>query len=46
MSAGIAKPSDDTRDGPYVHPKGPYPHIMKDNGRLEAVPESSETISN
>ena len=33
----VAKPSDDVRDGPYVHPKGPYPHIMKDNGRAETV---------
>ena len=24
----VAKPSDDVRKGPYVHPKGPYPHIV------------------
>ena len=33
----VARPSDDVRDGPYVHPKGPYPHIMKDNGRAETL---------
>lgn len=32
-----AKPSDDVRDGPYVWPKGPYPHIMKDKGRTEVM---------
>lgn len=33
----VAKPSDDVRDGPYVHPKGPYPHIIAANGRPEAM---------
>ena len=33
----IAAPSDETRDGPYVHPKGPYPHIQAAKGRKEAV---------
>lgn len=33
----VAKPSDDVRDGPYVHPKGPYPHIVADSGRPEAM---------
>ena len=23
----VASPSDDVRNGPYVYPKGPYPHI-------------------
>jgi hypothetical protein len=32
-----AKPSDDVREGPYVWPKGPYPHIMKDKGRTEVM---------
>jgi type 1 glutamine amidotransferase len=33
----VAKPSDETRDGPYVYPKGPYPHIQAAKGRAEAV---------
>lgn len=33
----IATPSDATRDGPYVHPKGPYPHIQAAKGRKEAL---------
>lgn len=33
----VAKPSDATRDGPYVHPKGPYPHIQAAKGREEAM---------
>lgn len=32
-----AKPSDDVRDGPYVWPQGPYPHIVEDAGRLETM---------
>ncbi|XOV71446.1 MAG: ThuA domain-containing protein [Verrucomicrobiota bacterium] len=32
-----AKPSDDVREGPYVWPKGPYPHIMEDKGRTEVM---------
>lgn len=30
-----AKPSDATRDGPYVYPKGPYKHIQEAKGRAE-----------
>ena len=30
-----ATPSDDVRDGPYVYPKGPYPHIVAASGRPE-----------
>lgn len=30
-----ATPSDETRDGPYVYPKGPYPHIQEAKGRVE-----------
>lgn len=30
-----AKPSDATRDGPYVYPKGPYKHIQEAKGRIE-----------
>ncbi len=33
----VAKPSDDVRDGPYVHPKGPYDHIISASGRPEAM---------
>ena len=33
----IAKPTDDVRDGPYVYPAGPYPHIVADAGRPEAM---------
>lgn len=33
----VAKPSDAVRDGPYVHPKGPYPHIQAAKGREEAL---------
>ncbi|MEL6898569.1 MAG: ThuA domain-containing protein [Planctomycetota bacterium] len=33
----VAKPSDDTRDGPYVYPRGPYPHIRAEKGRSEAT---------
>ena len=33
----VAKPSDEVRDGPYVHPKGPYPHIQAAKGQPEAM---------
>lgn len=33
----VAKPSDATRDGPYVYPKGPYPHIQAAKGQPEAM---------
>ncbi|MCB1224671.1 MAG: ThuA domain-containing protein [Verrucomicrobiales bacterium] len=33
----VAKPSDATRDGPYVYPKGPYPHVQAEKGHREAV---------
>ncbi len=32
-----AVPSDAVRDGPYVYPKGPYPHIQADKGRTETM---------
>jgi hypothetical protein len=32
-----AKPSDATRDGPYVYPKGPYKHIQDEKGRTETM---------
>jgi len=37
-----AVPSDATRDGPYVHPKGPYAHIQEAKGRSEALMWSVE----
>lgn len=30
-----ATPPDTVRDGPYVHPRGPYPHIQAAKGRPE-----------
>lgn len=33
----VAKPSDQVRGGPYVHPKGPYPHIVAASGRMETM---------
>jgi type 1 glutamine amidotransferase len=33
----VASPSDDVRDGPYVYPQGPYPHIEGNRGRAEAM---------
>lgn len=38
----VASPSDDVRDGPYVYPKGPYPHIETNKGRAEAMMWSVE----
>lgn len=33
----VATPSDAVRDGPYVHPKGPYPHIQAAKGQAETM---------
>ncbi len=33
----IATPSDAVRDGPYVSPKGPYPHIQAAKGNPETM---------
>jgi hypothetical protein len=33
----VATPSDAVRDGPYVHPPGPYPHIQAAKGRPETM---------
>jgi len=33
----VANPSDATRDGPYVAPKGPYPHIQAEKGSPETM---------
>jgi len=33
----VAAPSDAVRNGPYVYPAGPYPHIQEARGRPEAM---------
>ena len=33
----VAAPSDAVRNGPYVYPQGPYPHIQASKGRAEAM---------
>jgi hypothetical protein len=33
----VDKPSDDVRDGPYIHPKGPYDHVKEASGRPETM---------
>lgn len=33
----VATPSDATRDGPYVYPRGPYEHIQAEKGQPESV---------
>lgn len=33
----VATPSDAVRDGPYVWPQGPYPHIQAAKGRPETM---------
>ena len=33
----VAAPSDAVRNGPYVWPAGPYPHIQANKGRNEAM---------
>lgn len=38
----VASPSDDVRDGPYVYPAGPYPHIIANKSRAEAMMWSVE----
>jgi len=38
----VAKCPDDVRDGPYVYPKGPYPHIIEASGRDEIMMWVSE----
>lgn len=41
----VASPSDDVRDGPYVYPQGPYPHIVANPGRAEAMMWSVERVN-
>jgi hypothetical protein len=38
----VARPRDATRDGPYVYPKGPYPHIQAAKGRDEVMMWATE----
>jgi hypothetical protein len=38
----VATPSDEVRKGPYVHPRGPYDHIVADSGRAETMMWVSE----
>src|SRR5262245_51793928 len=33
----VSAPADTVRDGPYVYPRGPYPHIQAAKGRAEAM---------
>jgi len=33
----VAAPSDAVRNGPYVYPPGPYPHVQADKGRAECM---------
>lgn len=33
----VATPSTQVRNGPYVYPKGPYPHIQEAAGRAETM---------
>ena len=33
----VATPSDEVRKGPYVSPKGPYPHVVADSGKAETM---------
>ena len=33
----VATPSDEVRKGPYVSPKGPYPHVVADIGKAETM---------
>lgn len=37
-----AAPSDATRDGPYVYPRGPYPHVQAAKGRVETMMWATE----
>lgn len=40
----VAVPPDATRDGPYVYPKGPYPHIQAEKGAPEATMWAVERV--
>ena len=38
----VAKPSDKVRDGPYVWPAGPFPHVQAAKGREETMMWAAE----
>jgi hypothetical protein len=38
----VATPGDEVRKGPYVHPKGPYDHVVAASGRAETMMWVSE----
>jgi hypothetical protein len=38
----VATPSDKVRGGPYVYPKGPYPHIVAASGQKEVMMWATE----
>jgi type 1 glutamine amidotransferase len=38
----VATPSDEVRKGPYVHPKGPYDHVVAASGQAETMMWVSE----
>ena len=40
----VATPSEQVRNGPYVYPKGPYPHIQASKGRAEAMMWTVERV--
>ena len=42
----VGVPSDQVRNGPYVYPKGPYPHIQANRGRAEAMMWAVERVDN
>lgn len=33
----VDTPSDEVRKGPYVHPRGPYDHVVADSGKAETM---------
>ena len=33
----VSTPSDAVRKGPYVHPQGPYDHVVADSGKAETM---------
>jgi type 1 glutamine amidotransferase len=37
-----SRPSDAVRDGPYVSPRGPYPHIQAAKGQVETMAWATE----
>ena len=33
----VSTPNDEVRNGPYVSPPGPYPHVVADSGKAETM---------